>query len=122
MVELGCERPERHALHRIRLIWTQALRIAAPRGGTAAFLSDGFQRRPLTVAGIVAGAGLLLGSALAARGGSSASAERSSEEVVARALCREDPDTPTHRGPLWTGYRKDARQVLTALRQAGLLD
>lgn len=43
------------------------------------------------------------------------------EEIVARALCREDPEAETHRGPLWTTYRKDARRILAVLREAGLL-
>jgi len=43
------------------------------------------------------------------------------EEIVARALCREDPDSETHRGPLWTMYRKDARRIVSALREAGQL-
>jgi hypothetical protein len=78
------------------------------------------QGRPLTVAGIAAGAGLLLGAAFAL-GGRGSSRPDNPEEIIARALCREDPDTPTHRGPLWTGYRKEARRVLAALREAGLL-
>jgi|GEM_PF-5068729 len=43
------------------------------------------------------------------------------EEVVARALCHEDPDRETSRGPLWTMYRKEARRILAAMREAGLL-
>jgi hypothetical protein len=43
------------------------------------------------------------------------------EEVVARALCHEDPDRETSRGPLWTLYRKEARRILAAMREAGLL-
>ncbi|MDB5445298.1 MAG: hypothetical protein JWQ97_615, partial [Phenylobacterium sp.] len=63
----------------------------------------------------------LVGAAVVLRGRSSP-APTGPEEIVARALCREDPDMPTHIGPLWTGYRKDARRVLAALREAGLLE
>lgn len=121
-VELGYESPERSALHWLQRLWNRAAHIAPATGGAAASLSGELQRRPLAVAGIIAGAGLMLGSALASRARSALSADRSSEEIIARALCREDPDTPTHRGPLWTGYRKDARRVLAALRHAGLVD
>lgn len=83
-------------------------------------LASGLGRRPLTVGGIIAGVGIAVGAAAVLRGRPSAKMGVP-EEIVARALCREDPDTPTHRGPLWTGYRNDARRVLTALREAGLL-
>jgi hypothetical protein len=84
------------------------------------FVSFHAQGRPFAIASVAVGAGLILGAALAF------SAKRSSplndpEEIVARALCREDPDGRTHRGPLWSGYRKDARRVLAALRSAQLL-
>lgn len=77
-------------------------------------------RQPLTVGGILAGIGIAVGTAAVLKDRSSAEAGVP-EEIVARALCRESPDTPTHLGPLWTGYRKDARRVLKALREAGLL-
>jgi hypothetical protein len=72
----------------------------------------------VTVAGLAAGAGLLVGAAMALKGRRSSLVDP--EEIIARALCREDPETPTHRGPLWTGYRGDARRVLSALRSAGI--
>lgn len=78
----------------------------------------GLDGRPLTAAGVAAGASLVLGAALVLKGRAPTSADNL-EEIVARALCRENPDTPTHRGPLWGGYRKDARRVLAALREAG---
>jgi hypothetical protein len=98
----------------------------AARGGLSLPLTQarglvrGLGRQPLTVGGIIAGVGIALGAAAVLRGRSSAKSDVP-EEIVARALCHEDPDTPTHRGPLWTGYRNDARRVLTALREAGLL-
>jgi hypothetical protein len=70
--------------------------------------------------GRAAGAGLLTG-ATSTRGGTSPSKQQNAEEIIARALCHDDPDTPTHRGPLWTGFRKEARRVLGALRASGLL-
>jgi hypothetical protein len=78
------------------------------------------RRQPLTVGGIAAGIGIAVGAAAVLKTRTSAEAGVA-EEIVARALCREAPDTPTHLGPLWTGYRKDARRVLKALRDAGLL-
>ncbi|MDB5448695.1 MAG: hypothetical protein JWQ97_4012, partial [Phenylobacterium sp.] len=60
----------------------------------------GLQRQPLALAGIAAGAGVLVGAAVVLRGRSSP-APTGPEEIVARALCREDPDMPTHIGPLW---------------------
>lgn len=78
-------------------------------------------RQPLTVGGILAGIGIAVGAAAVLKG-RSATEPGAPEEIVARALCREAPDTPTHLGPLWTGYRKDARRVLRALREAGLLN
>lgn len=44
-----------------------------------------------------------------------ASPPRDPEEIIARSLCHEDPDAITARGPLWTGYRKEARRVIAAL-------
>ena len=78
------------------------------------------QRRPFAIGGLVVGAGIAMGAA-AILGRRSPQEAATPEEIVARALCREDPDTPTYRGPLWTGYRKDAQRVLAALRQAELL-
>lgn len=102
---------ERRGAARGRSAW---LPVAHPGVG-------GGERQPLAVAGLVAGAGLLVGAALAFRA-KAANAPENPEEIVARALCHEDPDTPTHIGPLWAGYRKDARRVLAALREAGLLN
>jgi hypothetical protein len=75
---------------------------------------------PLAALGFAAGADLPLGAPLA-RDARASSGQADPEVIIARALCRDDPDTPTHRGPLWTGYRKEARRVLAALREAGLL-
>ena len=36
-------------------------------------------------------------------------------EIVARALCRSDPDAETPKGKLWETYRKDAQRVVDAL-------
>lgn len=129
-VEVGLGHEEQNALRWLDRLWNRAGRIAPafpatfgpPLRPAPALLPDDLQRKPLTVAGIVAGAGLMLGAALALRRKPSPSPDQSCEEIIARALCREDPETPTHRGPLWTGYRKDARRVLAALRQAGLVD
>jgi hypothetical protein len=92
------------------------LGLLPPKG----LASGGFERRPITLAGVAASAGLLVGAAIVARRRFTSNADNP-EEIIARALCREDPDTPTHRGPLWTGYRNDARRVLAALVEAGLL-
>jgi hypothetical protein len=75
---------------------------------------------PLAVPGFAAAADPPLGAPFA-RGARASSGRADPEEIIARALCHDDPDTPTHRGPLWTGYRKEARRVLGALRAAGLL-
>ncbi|CAN7468967.1 hypothetical protein LJR219_003138 [Phenylobacterium sp. LjRoot219] len=113
-MEAGFEHREHSAFGWLERIWDRA-------GQLAPMLSSGLPRRPLTAAGFAAGASLLLGAAFALRGRPAQSPDQTSEEIIARALCREDPETPTHRGPLWTGYRKDARRVLAALREAGLL-
>ena len=114
--EGGEARPERATKRRPGL--RRARRRGEGEGAGTGFGGGG--GGPLTVAGFAAGAGLLVGAAFALSGRASTKAE-DPEEIVARALCREDPDTPTHRGPLWTGYRGDARRVLAALREAGLL-
>jgi ElaB/YqjD/DUF883 family membrane-anchored ribosome-binding protein len=95
-------------------IVSTAAQLMAPRT-----FNPRLHERPLTIAGATAGVGLLLAAALAYRRKHSEISDP--EEIVARALCREDPDTPTHRGPLWTGYRGDARRVLSCLRAAGLV-
>lgn len=114
--ELGHARP--WDLGRLRQFWRRGDAVArADRGGVGLGALGG---RPLTVSGIVAGVGIAVGAAAILRDRSSAEPPPA-EEIVARALCREAPDTPTYRGPLWTGYRNDARRVLKALREAGLL-
>jgi len=93
------------------------------RLGEAAYARNFIDRigaRPLRIGSLIVGLGLAVGAAAAARRRPPPASDVP-EEIVARALCREDPDTPTSRGPLWTGYRKDARRVRAALRAAELL-
>ena|SRR5438067_5362528 len=130
--ERSAPRWVRHLIDRAELVARDGARLAKDRTRISAsigrgeveraqgFVSFQLQRRPLIVAGVAAGASLILGAALA-YGAKRSSSLDDPEEIVARALCRDDPDTPTMRGPLWTGYRKDARRVLSALRGAGLL-
>jgi hypothetical protein len=99
-------------------LWSRADAVA--RAALNGFRRSALGKQPLTVGGVVAGIGIAVGAAAVLKGRASTEAGVA-EEIVARALCREAPDTPTHLGPLWTGYRKDARRVLNALRDAGLL-
>jgi len=117
-IEAELEHARRWDFSRLRQFWRRGDAVARTGGGNGPLGALG--RQPLTVGGIVAGIGVAVGAAAILRERSSAEPDLP-EEIVARALCREPPDTPTYRGPLWTGYRNDARRVLKALREAGLL-
>ena len=111
------ERAALRWLERLREGAEAVTRLAHARAGQGS-RRPASGKHPLAVAGLAAGAGLILGAAISLRGKRAPTLD-DPEEIVARALCREDPDTDTSRGPLWSGYRKDARRVLAALREAG---
>lgn len=42
-------------------------------------------------------------------------------EIIARALCRADPDGETPKGPLWKMYARDAERVWGELKRHKLV-